>query len=87
MTITVDNIDREKPEEFEAQGIGKPTSIEAIGNTVDKEETEINGKSGIDKYYFSIDNGDTWLPEEGVKVEEGKESKYTFEDLNKNVWR
>ena len=83
LEIIVDNIDREKPEEFTAQGTGKIASIEAVGNAEDKEATDIDGKSGIDKYYFSVDNGETWLPEEGLKVEEGKESKYTIENLER----
>lgn len=36
----------------------------------------MNGCSGIEKYYFSKDNGKTWEPTEGQE-----ETSYTFNDL------
>ena len=64
----ISNIDRLAPEEVEIRRITQNTnSIEIEAKAEDKEATEKDGKSGIAKYYFSIDEGKTWEPEKGQK--------------------
>ena len=70
----IDIIDKEKPNNFvptvEVTGI---TSLKVSGSTTDKEESTTYGKSGIKQYYFSKDNGSTWVTNDS--------NSYTFNDL------
>lgn len=81
-TGNVENIDRLKPNSFTPTATSTTNSITLTGTTTDQEKTLIDGSSGIAKYYFSIDNGTTWLPEDGLaKTEEEQDVTYTFTEL------
>ncbi len=75
-TINIAIIDRLPPKNFEPTITKTENTITLTGKTTDAEETAIDGCSGIDKYYFSKDNGVTWEPEEGQT-----EGSYTFTNL------
>lgn len=75
-------IDKLQPNDFTPETTSTSNSITITGFTVDKEETETNGSSGIEKYYFRIKEGENWgewLPKEG---QEG--TSYTFDGLIQN---
>ena len=78
-TGNVTNIDRLAPNEFTPTATSTTNSITLSGSTTDATKTETDGCSGIDKYYFSKDDGATWEPSEG---QEG--SSYTFTKLTQN---
>ena len=78
-TGNVTNIDRLAPNEFTPTVTSTTNSITLSGSTTDATKTETDGCSGIDKYYFSKNNGETWEPTEG---QEG--SSYTFTRLTQN---
>ncbi len=79
-TGNIENIDRLKPKIFIPQVETTETTITLKGNTIDEPQTQIDGCSGVQKYYFSKDNGITWEPESGQKTGE-----YTFEGLRSKV--
>lgn len=76
ITGTVENIDRIEPKQFIPTGTGTDSSITLTGETTDEEASEVNGSSGIKAYYYSIDDGQTWLPQNGTT-----ETSYTFNGL------
>ena len=75
----ITNIDKLLPKQFTPTATSTTNSITLTGSTVDAEQTETNGISGIDKYYFSKDNGATWEPSNGQTG-----TSYTFNNLTQN---
>ena len=75
-TGNVENIDRLAPNSFTPTATSTTNSITLTGSTTDKAKTATDGCSGIDKYYFSKDNGATWLPTGGQTT-----TSYTFSGL------
>lgn len=78
-TGNVANIDKLSPKQFTPTATSTASTITLTGSTVDVERTEENACSGIDKYYFSKDDGVTWEPSNGQT-----ETTYTFNGLNQN---
>lgn len=70
-------IDKLPPQNFVPTAVSSDNTITLTGSTTDQEETSENASSGISKYYFSKDNGETWFPEVGQS-----ETSYTFQGLN-----
>ncbi len=79
-TKEITNIDKASPNTFTPVVNSTSNSIVMSGNTTDQDKTATNGSSGIDKYYFSKDNGNTWEPSEG-KIE----PTYIFTNLPKET--
>ncbi len=75
-TTNIVNIDRLKPNGFTPTVTYTSNSITLTGNTQDSKATLTDGCSGISKYYFSKNNGETWEPSEGKT-----EGSYTFSGL------
>ena len=75
-TTNITIIDRLSPEKLEPTVTKTENTITLTGNTTDAEATAIDGCSGVEKYYFSKDNGVTWEPAEGQT-----EESYTFTNL------
>lgn len=75
-TENIENIDKLEPNIFVPIATSTPHSITVTGDATDAEKTDKNGCSGISKYYFSKDNGQTWEPPEGQT-----ENSYTFNNL------
>lgn len=73
-TGNISNIDRVPPNNFTPTATSTTDSITLTGSTTDVEETETNACSGIKAYYFSKDNGETW-------VEVTNSINYTFTEL------
>ena len=73
---TIGNIDRLEPKMFTPSATNTTNSITLTGSTEDAEKTETDGCSGIDIYYFSIDGGVTWEPDNGQVG-----TSYTFSGL------
>lgn len=78
-TGNVANIDKLSPKEFGPTATSTASTITLTGSTTDAEQTDKNACSGIDKYYFSKDDGATWEPAEGQT-----ETNYIFSGLNQN---
>lgn len=55
----VENIDKLPPNDFTPTVTSTTNKITITGSTTDQIETETNASSGLDKYYFSKDNGET----------------------------
>lgn len=79
-TGNITNIDKLPPIEFDVLYITTTNSITIEGSTEDASETKENVSSGIKAYYFSKDDGVTWLPINGQE-----ETTYTFNDLNEGT--
>ena len=80
-TTEITNIDKLAPNPFVPVVDSITTnSISITGSTIDQDGTEMNGNSGIEKYYFSKDDGKTWEPTEGQT-----ETTYIFEDLTQGT--
>ena len=76
----ITNIDKLEPNEFTPSIDNYTTnSITVYGKTTDQNATSANGKSDIKSYYFSIDNGSTWVPTNGQNS-----STYTFTGLTQD---
>ena len=70
----ITKIDNAAPNNFvPAVEVTSITSLKVSGTTTDKEESETYGKSGIKQYYYSKDNGSTWVT--------NNENSYTFDNL------
>ena len=76
-TGNIENIDRLVPNSFTPTATSTTNSITLTGSTTDAEKTETDGCSGIDKYYFSKDDGATWEPSAGQTT-----ATYTFSGLD-----
>ena len=74
VTKMIENIDRLEPNNFTPRVSKTTNSLEITASTTDKEATTKDGKSGIEGYKFSKDNGSTWTD---IK----SEGKYTFDNL------
>lgn len=74
LTINITNIDKVAPNNFTPIATSTTNSITIIGNTTDVAATETNACSGIKAYYFSIDDGATWVG--GTTA-----TSYTFSNL------
>ena len=74
VTKRIENIDRLEPNNFTPRVSKTTNSLEITASTTDKEATTKDGKSGIEGYKFSKDNGSTWTD---IK----SEGKYTFDNL------
>ena len=61
ITINITNIDKLPPNDFTPTATSTTNSITLTGSTTDAEKTSTNGSSGIQAYYFSKDNGATWV--------------------------
>lgn len=78
ITINITNIDKLPPNDFTPTATSTTNSITLTGSTTDAEKTSTNGSSGIQAYYFSKDNGATWVG--------GTEStSYTFTGLSQET--
>lgn len=75
-TGNVTNIDKLAPNNFTPTATSTTNSITLKGSTTDKAKTATNASSGIKAYYFSKDNGATWLPTGGQTT-----TSYTFSGL------
>lgn len=75
VTGNVANIDKLPPQSFKPTATSFINSITILGSTNDAAETSTNGSSGIKAYYFSKDNGSSWV---GGTLS----TNYTFSDLN-----
>ena len=78
-TGNIQNIDRLAPKQFVPKATSTSNTITLEGSTEDTEATDKDGSSGIRVYYFSSDNGKTWLPEGG---QEG--TSYIFNNMQQN---
>ncbi len=76
-TGNITNIDRLSPQQFIPTATVTTNSITLTGNTIDAEKTQQNECSGIAKYYFSNNDGATWVPEAGQI-----NTSYTFSGLS-----
>lgn len=76
ITKPIDNIDKIAPVDFIPTTTKTTNSITLTGSTNDAEATSQNASTGIEKYYFSKDDGVTWEPTEGQT-----QTSYTFENL------
>lgn len=76
----ITNIDKLPPIDFQLNATSTINSITITGATEDAKATNEYGNSGIAKYYFSKDNGATW-----VESKEEKKTSYTFNDLEENT--
>ncbi len=74
VTKRIENIDRLEPNNFTPRVSKTTNSLEITASTTDKEATTKDGKSGIEGYKFSKDNGSNWTD---IK----SEGKYTFDNL------
>ena len=75
-TYAVANIDKLAPNNFTPTATVTNNSITLTGSTTDAAKTATNASSGIKAYYFSKDNGATWLPTGGQTG-----TSYTFSGL------
>jgi competence protein ComGC len=75
----ITNIDKLKPEQFTPTATSTTNSITLTGSATDAAKTATDGSSGIEKYYFSKDNGVTWEPTNGQTG-----TSYTFNGLMQN---
>ncbi len=80
VTKEISNIDKLAPNDFTPMVSSKTNCITMTGSTTDQDETQTDGNSGIEKYYFSKDNGKTWEPTEGQE-----ETTYVFENLTQGT--
>ncbi|MCI8384612.1 MAG: hypothetical protein HFJ33_07145 [Clostridia bacterium] len=65
VTTNITNIDKLSPKQFTPTATVTTNSITLTGYTMDTEKTQENGSSGIAKYYFSNDDGLSWVPDNG----------------------
>ncbi len=79
-TGLIENIDREEPKSFIPTVSGTSHSITIEGTAIDADKTEKSGSSGIEKYYFSNNDGETWVPDDGKA-----EGIYTFNNLSQET--
>ena len=75
-TGNVAKIDKLEPKPFTPTATVTTNSITLTGSTTDADATSDNACSGIEKYYFSKDNGTTWEPTDGQT-----NTSYTFNNL------
>ena len=79
--VTISNIDKLAPQEFEAQIKQSVTNvIRVIGETEDQEATEENGKSEVARYYFSKNSGTNWETNQDMS-----ENQYIYKDLESST--
>ena len=71
-TCNITNIDKLPPQSFTPTVVPTTNSVTVKATTEDREATSEYGKSGIDKYRFSLDNGSTW-----TNWQDDKEYKFT----------
>jgi len=69
-SLQLTNIDNKAPEKFEL------TAIHKIANYITLSGTAIDKESGIGGYYYSYDDGETWLPKTGTE-----NNSYTFTNI------
>ena len=79
-TLTISNIDTLKPKEFTSVATATSNSITISGNTTDQEATQTSSSSEILEYYFSVNNGTTW-----VSNENKTSTSYTFTGLTQGT--
>ena len=79
-TLTISNIDTLKPKEFTSVATATSNSITISGSTTDQEATQTSSSSEILEYYFSINNGTTW-----VSNENKTSTSYTFTGLTQGT--
>ena len=79
-TGNVTKIDKLAPNNFTPTATSGTNTITLTGSTSDAAATSTNGSSGVAKYYFSKDNGATWLPSNGQTS-----NSYTFTGLTNNT--
>ena len=79
-TLTISNIDTLNPNKFTPSATSTSNSITISGSTTDQEATETSASSGIAEYYFSIDNGETW-----VSNTDKTSTSYTFTGLTQGT--
>ena len=79
-TLTISNIDTLKPKEFTSVATSTSNSITISGSTTDQEATQTSSSSEILEYYFSINNGTTW-----VSNENKTSTSYTFTGLTQGT--
>ena len=79
-TLTISNIDTLSPNKFTPSATSTSNSITISGSTEDQEATETSASSGIAEYYFSKDNGVTW-----VSNAEKTGTSYTFTGLTQGT--
>ena len=79
-TATIRRIDKLPPKILNVEEVGHTTSTVTL-NVVAKEEeaTATDGESGINRYYFMVDNSGKWEPKEGSEREQ-----YTIGNLKQN---
>ena len=80
ITGNIANIDKLAPNGFNAKVTLTTNSATLTGSTTDQGKTATNGSSGIAKYYFSKDNGNTWEPNAGQTG-----TSYTFQNLTQGT--
>ena len=80
ITGNIANIDKLAPNGFNAKVTLTSNSATLTGSTTDQGKTATNGSSGIAKYYFSKDNGNTWEPNAGQTG-----TSYTFQNLTQGT--
>ena len=78
LSVVIDKIDTEKPNEFEPIVEAGSNSIKITVEATDKEQTNESACSGIAGYRFSKDNGVTYTKWQEEKV-------YTFTELEKGT--
>ena len=79
-TLTISNIDTLSPNKFTPSATSTSNSITISGSTEDQEATETSASSGIAEYYFSKDNGETW-----VSNADKTGTSYTFTGLTQGT--
>ena len=78
-TLTITNIDTLLPKAFTPSATSTSNSITISGNTEDAEATQTSICSGIDSYYYRIDNGEWQTNTNKLNTQ------YTFTGLNQGT--
>lgn len=77
-SMSVTNIDRKKPNDFEPTTTSTTNKITVSATTTDKKESITDGESGIDGYRFSKDGGNNW-------TEYQTSGTYVFDNMLKDI--
>ena len=75
-SIEITNIDKLPPKQFKQTVVTGLGTITVRGETTDQEATTENGKSGIDRYIYKLDENE-WVT--------NKEGTYTFENVEEGI--